>query len=138
MYAKDRSVEKTRVTALRATLAPGPDAPALARRVLGQAARDMPESVQQEAQVVVSEIVTTTVLNCSWDHRYDIVLDVAVLPGTLRVEVSDRCPRIANQRPDLTTLRLIGQFTTRWGSEHRGDLHMAWFEIDVPLDRSNN
>jgi anti-sigma regulatory factor (Ser/Thr protein kinase) len=126
------------VAVIRATLDPGTDAPGSARRLLERAASDLPKRVQQDAQVIVSEIVTTTVLHCSWDHRYDIVLDVVVLPDTLRVEVSDRCPRIANQQPDLSTLRLIGQFATRWGSEQRDDLHMAWFEIDVPPDGSSN
>jgi hypothetical protein len=115
---------------IRTTLVPDVDAPKTARRTVLHATADLSEAIQGRAEAVVSEIVTETVLSCRWAE--DIaVLTVSVGSAALRVEVYDHCPRFAQHGTGLMPKLVIEHLATRSGAERHGDLHVAWFEIDL-------
>jgi len=113
----------------RSTAAPG-----LARRTLGDWLATIPcsDSVTRDAQLVVSELITNTIL-----HTHSAPTVVATFDdGRLRIEVHDQDrapPRIA-ERADASGgwgLRLVAAVTDGWGWKPTRSGKHVWTEMLV-------
>ena len=104
-----------------------PDSPAAARRALGDLADHLPRRRLQDAQLLVSELVTNAIRHAGLDDGDTI---------TLSVEVSDPGPGFApaelypdSDHPSGWGLYLVRELSDRWGVE-RNALTRVWFELD--------
>ena len=101
----------------------GPDAPAMARRVVTTAlAERVPEPVLANAQLVMSELVTNSVRHSGIPPGDDVVVRLRMFHDRCRFEVEDpgHDGMIAPQPPDPTTLsgmglNLVQTLSERWG-----------------------
>jgi anti-sigma regulatory factor (Ser/Thr protein kinase) len=106
-----------------------------ARDVLRTAISDLPDGFQQDASLLVSELVTNSVLHASSAPGSQIGLRIAVDEDLLRVDISDDSPTIAAKKPPgersygLTVVEMIA---TGWGAERREGVNVTWFEMRLP------
>ena len=123
-------------TDIRKELVADADAPRKAREALTFAASDLPEQVQEEAALLVGELVTNSVIDGSADPQDVIGLLISVGRAKLRVEVADRSGAIAEQRPPSPDggygLTLVDAFASRWGVEQRDGRNVTWFDLRLP------
>ena len=121
---------------LRLDLGPGPGASREARRALAAAFPDLPPERGEDLALLVSELVMNSVVHASLESQDPIGVLVRVERGALRVEVSDRSPRVARLGPSSSAggfgLNLVAAVSDRWGAEIRDGRNMTWFEIDGP------
>jgi len=120
----------------RIDLGHDPDSPAAARRALGDLADHLPRRRLQDAQLLVSELVTNAIRHAGLDDGDTITLSVEASDRALRIEVSDPGPVFAADEPfpdpDHTSgwgLYLVRELSDRWGVE-RNALTRVWFELD--------
>ena len=120
----------------RVELAHDPDSPAAARRALGDLADHLPRRRLQDAQLLVSELVTNAIRHAGLDDGDTITLSVEASDGALRIEVSDPGPGFApaehypdSDHPSGWGLYLVRELSDRWGVE-RNALTRVWFELD--------
>ena len=103
----------------RVTLSESLRAPARARAWIAEHAHDLPEPLVDDALLITSELVTNAV-------RYgepEIILSLALIPGGLRIEVSDRgetLPLLAPMVPPGNRaggrgLLIVASAATDWG-----------------------
>lgn len=90
------------------------------------------ESLRDDALLLVSELVTNAATHA--DSACQVVL--RHLPDRLRVEVHDGDARHqpVPQPYDVTAqhgrgLLIVDRVAARWGTDHRGDGKVVWFEL---------
>ncbi len=81
-------------------LAHDPDSPAAARRALGDLADHLPPRRLQDAQLLVSELVTNAIRHAGLHDGDTITLSVEASDRALRIEVSDPGPGFAPAEPE--------------------------------------
>ena len=120
----------------RVELAHDPDSPAAARRALGDLADHLPRRRLQDAELLVSELVTNAIRHAGLDDGDTITLSVEASDRALRIEVSDPGPGFApaepypdSDHPSGWGLYLVRELSDRWGVE-RNALTRVWFELD--------
>ena len=120
----------------RVELAHDPDSPAAARRALGDLADHLPRRRLQDAELLVSELVTNAIRHAGLDDGDKITLSVEASDRALRIEVSDPGPGFApaelypdSDHPSGWGLYLVRELSDRWGVE-RNALTRVWFELD--------
>jgi anti-sigma regulatory factor (Ser/Thr protein kinase) len=117
-------------------LAPDLRAPEVARRSLDALRSSLEAPVVDEAELLVSELVTNSVRHAELGPDDTIAVRILTTPSALRVEVSDPGPGF-----DPTTmpapngrggwgLRLLDRIATRWGVARRDGVRV-WFELDA-------
>jgi transcriptional regulator with XRE-family HTH domain len=109
----------------------GKAAPAAARAALVVAAAGIPEEILRDAEVLVSEIVTTGVRDIG-DSIEWIALHVRVDETVLRAEVTDPDGVTRPSRASEASVKLLTELATRWGAGREGTSTVTWFEIDLP------
>jgi two-component sensor histidine kinase len=106
-----------------------------ARDALRTAISDLPDGFQQDASLLVSELVTNSVVHASSAPASEIGLRIAVDEDVLRVDVFDDSPTIAAKKPPSERsygLSVVEMIATRWGAERREGVNVTWFEMHVP------
>jgi serine/threonine-protein kinase RsbW len=120
-----------------ATVPSGPEAPFQARRIVscwlegrGQA------QLQDDAVLLVSELVANSVQHAGQPPGAPIHIRAAAVNGLVRVEVHDHGhgpvrPRGPGPRPGGYGLGLVNVLTARWGVSHEHGTRV-WFELAAP------
>jgi anti-sigma regulatory factor (Ser/Thr protein kinase) len=117
-------------------LARDPDSPAEARRALGEVSDHLSPRRLEDAQLLVSELVTNAIRHAGLDD--DAVIRLVVVTGdrALRIEVCDPGqgfevtePEPDPGRPSGWGLYLVRELSDRWGVE-RNAVTRVWFELD--------
>jgi serine/threonine-protein kinase RsbW len=120
-----------------ATVPCGPEAPFLARRTVscwlegrGQA------QLQEDAVLLVSELVTNSVQHAGQPPGAPVQIRAAAVDGVVRVEVHDRGHgpvrrRAPGPRPGGFGLSLVNELAARWGVSHDQGTRV-WFELAAP------
>jgi two-component sensor histidine kinase len=106
-----------------------------ARDALRMAISDLPDGFQQDASLLVSELVSNSVVHASSTPASEIGLLIAVDEDVLRVDVFDDSPTIAAKKPPSERsygLNVVEMIATRWGAERREGVNVTWFEMHVP------
>jgi anti-sigma regulatory factor (Ser/Thr protein kinase) len=117
-------------------LAPDAESPAEARRAVGEVSDQLSPRRLEDAQLLVSELVTNSIRHA--DLQIDDVITLVVVSGSgaLRIEVCDsgsgfepveRDPQPA--RPSGWGLYLVRELSDRWGVERNAETRV-WFELD--------
>lgn len=124
---------------IRLDLAHDPDSPAEARRALGELADHLPRRRMQDAQLLVSELVTNAIRHAGLQGEDVITLVVEASDHALRIEVSDPGPGFAPADPEPDPgrssgwgLYLVRELSDRWGVERNAPTRV-WFELDRAL-----
>ncbi len=127
------------MTAVRKELTPDTRAPQHAREIVLGAIADLPKGVQDDAVLLVSELVSNSVTHVKAAPSDMIGLLVALEQDTLHVEVSDHSARIAQRNPPLGArgygLNLVEKLASRWGAELRNGRNVTWFDMQIPPER---
>ena len=114
-------------------LARDPDSAAEARRALGEVSDHLSQRRLEDAQLLVSELVTNAVRHAEGEA---VRLVVALTGGTLRIEVHDPGRGFELKPPPDDPLRasgwglvLVEELADRWGIDHDPQTRV-WFEMD--------
>jgi anti-sigma regulatory factor (Ser/Thr protein kinase) len=114
------------------------DAAAAARRALDGFADHVPEPRMRDVRLLVSELVTNAVRHAGLAPGDRIRLIVAVVAGSLRVEVHDpgsgfelRPPKPDPARASGWGLYLVEELADRWGMDGGAPGTRIWFELDA-------
>ena len=117
----------------------GPYAVTAARLALSELDDLVDEGLAFDLRLLVSELVTNSVKHAQVGPEESIYLNLAVEPGTVRVEVIDNGPGFTPPvEPESTDhdprergwgLFFVTQLADRWGVEG-DDGSRVWFEID--------
>ena len=117
-------------------LARDPDSAAEARRTLHEVSDHLSQRRLEDAQLLVSELVTNAIRHAGLTERETIRLVVETDERGMRVEVLDRGPgfELAEPAPDPSRpsgwgLYLVRELSDRWGVD-RDDTTRVWFELD--------
>jgi anti-sigma regulatory factor (Ser/Thr protein kinase) len=117
-------------------LARDPDSPAEARRALGEVSDHLTPRRLEDAQLLVSELVTNAIRHAGLDDHDMIKLVVVTGDDALRIEVCDPGPgfEVSEPTPDPARpsgwgLYLVRELSDRWGVEHDAQTRV-WFELD--------
>jgi anti-sigma regulatory factor (Ser/Thr protein kinase) len=117
-------------------LARNPDSPAEARRALGEVSDHLTPRRLEDAQLLVSELVTNAIRHAGLDDHDVIRLIVVTGDRALRIEVVDPGPgfEVTEPEPDPTRpsgwgLYLVRELSDRWGVERNPETRV-WFELD--------
>jgi len=117
-------------------LAHDPDSPAAARRALDELADHLPRRRLQDAQLLVSELVTNAIRHAGLEREDVITLVVEASDLALRIEVSDPGPGFDAEDPEVGPgrasgwgLYLVRELSDRWGVERTAPTRV-WFELD--------
>jgi anti-sigma regulatory factor (Ser/Thr protein kinase) len=114
-------------------------APAAARNALRQLAPPgAPDRVQQ-AQLLVSELVTNSVRHAVTSPADQVVLELDIDDRRIRAEVRDTGRGMPRPQPEAVRsaglggfgLYLVAQVATRWGVEPLEVGKRVWFELDL-------
>jgi serine/threonine-protein kinase RsbW len=123
---------------LEVAVAAGLDAPAMARAAVGPwlFAR-VPEKLLGDAQLLLSELVTNSVLHGQLARGAEIRVSVEISDGLVHLEVEDPGDdaAIAPRPPDRQHgggfgLYLVEALSERWGSRHDGST-CVWAELAI-------
>jgi anti-sigma regulatory factor (Ser/Thr protein kinase) len=123
---------------VRRSLAPDLDAPAAARRALDGFRGQLEEDVIERSALVVTEVVTNSVTHAGLTATQPIDLNIQVLPGCLRIEVTDAGsagfdPVVTLPDPGQNSGRgfwMVDQLTDRWGVDFTHST-CVWSEFDI-------
>ncbi len=124
---------------VRRKFAREPIAAAAARRALASIREAIEEELYETAALLVTELIANSVLHAGPDAGDHLVLDVAVMPDRLRVEVRDRgagfvrTPRpVADPLAMHWGLHIVETLASRWDVEsgHGKGETVVWFELD--------
>ena len=123
---------------VRRSLAPDLDAPAAARRALDGFRGQLEEDVIERSYLVVTEVVTNSVTHAGLTAAQPIDLNIQVLPGCLRIEVTDEGtagfdPVVTLPDPGQDSGRglwMVDQLTDRWGVDFTHSTRV-WSEFDL-------
>jgi anti-sigma regulatory factor (Ser/Thr protein kinase) len=117
-------------------LARDPDSAAEARRALGEVSDHLTPRRLEDAQLLVSELVTNAIRHAGLDEADTIKLVVETGDRALRIEVCDTGrgfelsePEPDPARPSGWGLYLVRELSDRWGVD-RGGQTRVWFELD--------
>jgi anti-sigma regulatory factor (Ser/Thr protein kinase) len=117
-------------------LARDPDSAAEARRALGEVSDHLSQRRLEDAQLLVSELVTNAVRHAGLAAEETIELVVEMDDRGMRVEVCDHGPgfELAEPAPDPSRpsgwgLYLVRELSDRWGIVREGETRV-WFELD--------
>jgi anti-sigma regulatory factor (Ser/Thr protein kinase) len=117
-------------------LARDPDSAAEARRALGEVSDHLSPRRLEDAQLLVSELVTNAIRHAGLDEADTIKLVVETGDRALRIEVCDSGrgfelsePEPDPARPSGWGLYLVRELSDRWGVD-RGGQTRVWFELD--------
>jgi len=117
-------------------LARDPDSAAEARRALGDVSDHLSQRRLEDAQLLVSELVTNAVRHAGLAEEETIQLVVETDDRGMRVEVCDHGPgfELSEPAPDPTRpsgwgLYLVRELSDRWGIDRDGQTRV-WFELD--------
>ncbi|MGA2924812.1 MAG: ATP-binding protein [Solirubrobacteraceae bacterium] len=124
---------------LSMALAPGPEAPSLARAAISGFAGDAAVDLRTVGTVklLVSELVTNAVVHPVVQPPAEIRLVARIDPGVLRVEVTDRGdgftprPRDDARADRGYGLYLLDKVAARWGVDRLSGT-TVWFELALP------
>jgi serine/threonine-protein kinase RsbW len=122
----------------RWSLAADLDAPVAARRALEDLGAGLDDHVRERTQLVVTEVVANSVLHAGLAASQPIDIHVSLLPGLLRIEITDDGPGFspppALPKPCPTPggwgLWLVDQLSDRWGTD-RTHSTRVWCEFDT-------
>jgi anti-sigma regulatory factor (Ser/Thr protein kinase) len=113
-----------------------PDSAAEARRALGEVSDHLTPRRLEDAQLLVSELVTNAIRHAGLDDDDVIRLVVVTTERALRIEVCDPGPGfdVAEPEPDPARpsgwgLYLVRELSDRWGVERNTETRV-WFELD--------
>ena len=126
------------IDSVRRSLAPDLDAPAAARRALDGFRGQLEEDVIERSALVVTEVVTNSVTHAGLTAAQPIDLNIHVVPGCLRIEVTDAGtagfdPAVTLPYPGQNSGRgfwMVDQLTDRWGVDFTRSTRV-WCEFDV-------
>jgi anti-sigma regulatory factor (Ser/Thr protein kinase) len=131
------AVQAGRERCLEVIVASGIDAPATARAaVAAWLSPQIPERVIEDAQLLVSELVTNSVRHAPLAAGAAIAVSVEVFDAFVRVEVEDPGDvPIGTVAPDREHgggfgLYLVETLAQRWGSSHEGTT-CVWAELAI-------
>jgi anti-sigma regulatory factor (Ser/Thr protein kinase) len=117
-------------------LARDPDSAAEARRALGEVSDHLSPRRLEDAQLLVSELVTNAIRHAGLKEVDTIKLVVETGDRALRIEVCDsgRGFELSEPAPDPARasgwgLYLVRELSDRWGVDQAG-LTKVWFELD--------
>jgi anti-sigma regulatory factor (Ser/Thr protein kinase) len=117
-------------------LARDPDSPAEARRALGEVSDHLPPRRLEDAQLLVSELVTNAIRHAGLDDDDLIKLVVVAEERALRIEVCDPGRGFEVTEPDPDPARpsgwglyLVRELSDRWGVDRSAHTRV-WFELD--------
>ncbi|MGH8972722.1 MAG: ATP-binding protein [Acidimicrobiia bacterium] len=124
-----------------------PVAPATARRAIASLAPHLDSRVVEDAELLVSELVTNSLRHGGLTDTQGIEVCLRASPQTVMVEVADRGRGFGGHRPkpepvaaDADVARsvlkdgpnwglfLVDQIAWRWGISEHGDVRV-WFEL---------
>jgi DNA-binding NarL/FixJ family response regulator len=117
---------------LSARLPAAPRAASEARRLLRDLVGGDDNELIHNAELLVSELVTNSVVHASSSPT----VDIQVTAAAVRVDVRDSdptLPEIHKSDPERTGGRglfLVDQIASRWGAEASADGKVVWFELD--------
>jgi anti-sigma regulatory factor (Ser/Thr protein kinase) len=123
---------------VRRSLAPDLAAPAAARRALDRFGGQLEEDAIERSALVVTEIVTNSVTHAGLTAAQPIDLNIRVVPGCLRIEVTDEGtagfdPVVTLPHTGQNSGRgfwMIEQLADRWGVDFTRSTHV-WCEFDL-------
>ena len=108
----------------------------MARHTVAGLAPFLDPGVAENAELLVSELVTNSVRHAGLEPDATIGLRVDVWPDRVRVEVTDTGPGFERDRESPSIyqdsgwgLYLVEQVATRWGVD-LAETTRVWFEID--------
>jgi len=117
-------------------LARDPDSAAEARRALGEISDHLPPRRLEDAQLLVSELVTNAIRHAGLGDDDVIKLVVVAADRSLRIEVCDTGRGFEVVEPDPDPMRpsgwglyLVRELADRWGVEQDVQTRV-WFELD--------
>ena len=117
-------------------LARDPDSAAEARRALGEVSDHFSQRRLEDAQLLVSELVTNAIRHAGLGADDVITLVVVTGDRALRIEVCDpgRGFEVSEPDPDPSRpsgwgLYLVRELSDRWGIDRDGETRV-WFELD--------
>jgi anti-sigma regulatory factor (Ser/Thr protein kinase) len=117
-------------------LARDPDSAAEARRAVGEVSDQLTPRRLEDAQLLVSELVTNAIRHAGLEEADVIKLIVETGDRSLRIEVCDTGPgfEMTEPAPDPTRpsgwgLYLVRELSDRWGVD-QADETKVWFELD--------
>ena len=122
-----------------------PAAPSTARRAVAALAPHLDSRVVEDAELLVSELVTNSLRHGGLSPTQGIEVCLRASPQTVMVEVADRGRGFGGHRPRLKSkpaedgravekdgpnwgLFLVDQIAWRWGISEQGDVRV-WFEL---------
>jgi anti-sigma regulatory factor (Ser/Thr protein kinase) len=126
-------------TEIRRSFGPDTGAPAAARRELERLRNHVGDDLVERCQLVTTELLTNSVRHADLDSDQEIDMEVSVLPGVLRIEVTDPgrgFDREAGTAPEPGRaaggwgLWLVNELADRWGVEF-GRSTRVWSEFDT-------
>jgi len=128
---------------VRRSFAPDVHAPAGARRALDGFRGQLEEDVIERSALVATEVVTNSVTHAGLTAAQPIDLNIQVLPGRLRIEVTDEGtagfdPVVTLPHPRQNSGRgfwMVDQLTERWGVDFTHSTRV-WCEFDLDLTRT--
>ena len=117
-------------------LARDPDSAAEARRAVGEVSDHLSQRRLEDAQLLVSELVTNAIRHAGLEQEQTIRLVVETHDRGMRVEVCDRGPGFElfepapdPSRPSGWGLYLVRELSDRWGIDRDIETRV-WFELD--------
>jgi serine/threonine-protein kinase RsbW len=126
------------IDSVRRSLAPDRNAAAAARRAVDGFRGQLEEDVIERSALVVTEVVTNSVTHAGLTAAQPIDLNIQVLPGCLRTEVTDEGtasfdPVVTLPYPGQNSGRgfwMVDQLTDRWGVDFTRSTRV-WCEFDL-------
>jgi anti-sigma regulatory factor (Ser/Thr protein kinase) len=126
------------IDSVRRSFAPDLDAPAAARRALDGFRGELGEDVTERSAVVVTEVVTNSVTHAGLTAAQPIELNIQVVPGCLRIDVTDDGSAgfdlvVRLPYPGQNSGRgfwIVDQLTDRWGVDFSRSTRV-WCEFDL-------
>jgi anti-sigma regulatory factor (Ser/Thr protein kinase) len=125
------------VRRLQLRLDPTPDAPGEARRAVRQALCERAPSLVEDAQLLVSELVTNSVRHAGLGRLDRVELILGEGDGCVRAEVLDPGPGFTFEprEPEASDeggwgLFLVRRIASRWGVDRPDGTSRVWFELE--------
>jgi anti-sigma regulatory factor (Ser/Thr protein kinase) len=118
------------------SLPSSPDAPHDARHQLGRLTGTVPAAVMADAELLVSELVTTSFLHAGLGPADAVEMNVTLTPERIEVSVRDhghgfRVPGTPASTHGGLGLLVVDRVASRWGVRGTGETEV-WFHLDIP------